>query len=53
MKQALTSLALLGLLILLASGLSGCVATNPDDSDHPWNIPPPNEGVPTLPGMNG
>lgn len=51
MKRVLVSFVLSGLLTLLACGLAGC-ATNPDDSDHPWNIPPPNEGVPNLPGMN-
>jgi len=32
--------------------LAGCVSVHPDDSDMPWNVASPNEGVPTLPGMN-
>jgi hypothetical protein len=52
MKRRRAPWLLLGLLILMASGLAGCMSINPDDSDQPWNVPSPNDGVPTLPGMN-
>ncbi len=41
-----------GLLALALAALTGCVSGNPDDSDIPWNVGSPNEGVPTLPGLN-
>jgi hypothetical protein len=53
MKRVASSIALAGLLIFMTAGLMGCVSGSADDSDQPWNVPPPNEGVPTLPGMNG
>lgn len=52
MKRMRASWFLLGLLFLMAAGLTGCMSVNPDDSDQPWNLPSPNDGVPTLPGMN-
>lgn len=51
MKRVVSSIALASFLLLLAAGLSGCLSVNPDDSDQPWNVPSPNEGVPNMPGM--
>ena len=42
----------LGLLALALAALAGCVSVHSDDSDIPWNVASPNDGVPTLPGMN-
>jgi hypothetical protein len=51
MKRVATTVSLACLLLALATGLVGCMSVAPDDSDQPWNVVPPNEGVPTLPGM--
>lgn len=42
----------LGFLVLMLLGLAGCVSGNMGDSDLPWNVPPPNDGVPSLPGLS-
>jgi hypothetical protein len=45
------SAILAGLLLWVAAGLTGCLSVAPDDSDQPWNVVSPNEGIPTIPGM--
>jgi hypothetical protein len=51
MKRVVTSITLASVILLMAAALSGCLSVNPDDSDQPWNVPSPNEGVPNMPGM--
>jgi len=41
----------LAAVLLLAGLFAGCVSVAHDDSDIPWNAAPPNDGIPSLPGL--